>query len=154
MAGQSTFAQPKFAHELEVGDSYEPLEFSITGELNEQFLYAIAEYDPVYVGGAAVPAQIHPMILLHMSARTRSKSFRLAPNMGSVYATEKVRFRQPAYVGEMLTVSWTIGAVYEKKERLYQQLDIRVKGARGTVLDRQMHSVFFTLQRPRQGNAA
>jgi acyl dehydratase len=147
-------AEPRFAHELQVGDAYEPLDFTISGDLNEQFLYAIAEHDPVYVGGEAAPAQLHPMILLHMSARTRSKSFRLAPNMGSVYARERVRFRQPAYVGERLTASWTIGAVYEKKGRLYQQLDIQVRGPRGVVLDREMHSVFFTLERPRQGATA
>ena len=149
MAGES-----RFAHELQVGDAYEPLDFAISGDLNEQFLYAIAEHAPAYIGGEGAPAQLHPMILLHMSARTRSRSFRLAPNMGSVYARESVRFRRPAYVGETLTASWTIGDVYERKGRLYQRLDIRVTGPQGVVLEREMHSVFFTLERPRQGAAA
>lgn len=146
MGGEATYA-----HELRIGDSYEPLEFTISNDVNHQFLYAIAEFDPVYVGAAGKPGQLHPMILLHMSARTRSRSFRLAPNMGSVYAREKVRFLRPAHVDEPLTATWTIRDVYEKKGRLYQAMQIAVVARGGPVIDREMHSVFFTLDRSGSG---
>jgi hypothetical protein len=133
-----------YAHELRPGDEYEPLAFSIPADFNQQFLYAIADFDPIYLGVTGAPAQIHPMILLHMSARTRSTSFRLAPNMGSVFARENVRFCRPAYVDEPLVATWKIRDVYQKNGRLYQSMIIKITGPDGEiVIDREMYSVFF-----------
>lgn len=135
----------KYAHELRPGDCYEPFSFVVSHEVNQQFLYSIGDYQlpylPSSVDGAAF---VHPMILLHMSARTRSVSFKLAPNTGSVFARDRVSFRRPALVGEQLTATWTISSVYERKDRLYQSLDIQVRGASDVVIDREMHSVFYT----------
>lgn len=63
--------------------------------------------------------------------------------MGSVFAREKARFCRPAFVEELLTTTWTIKEVYERKGRIYQCLAIRVARDGETVLDREMHSVFF-----------
>jgi acyl-CoA thioesterase FadM len=80
-----------------------------------------------------------------MSARTRSPSFRLAPDTGSVFAQDSVTFRRPAFVDEWLDVHWCIRDVYERKGRLYQALDTQVTTADGgAVLSRDAHSVFFT----------
>ena len=87
---------------------------------------------------------VHPVLLLHMSARTRSPSFRLAPGMGSVFARDRVTFHRPAIVDEWLEVQWTIREVYERKARIYQALQTRVMGDRGdVVIERDAHSVFF-----------
>ena len=135
-------AETRYAHELQPGEEYEPLHFSIPADLNQQFLYTIEDFNPVYLGPRA---QIHPMILLHMSARTRSPSFRVAPNMGSVFARENVRFLRPAYVDEKLLTTWKIKDVYEKNGRLYQSMTIRITAEDGAmVIDREMHSVFHT----------
>lgn len=142
-AGKSVSKEQPFAHELRPGDSYAPLEFSISAELNQQYLFTIEDFDPVYLGTTGAPAQVHPMLLLHMSARTRSPSFRLAPGMGSVFAREKVRFLRPAFVDQMLRVSWRIRDVYEKGCRLYQAMAIDIDGPE-PILEREMHSVFFT----------
>jgi hypothetical protein len=125
------------------GDSYTPLRFRISAETNEQYLFALADYGPQYLGGGGL-AQVHPVLLLHMSARTRSPSFRLAPGMGSVFAKDRVSFRRPAFVDEWLEVAWTIREVYERKGRLYQGLDTRVLNADGDIIvHRDAHSVFF-----------
>lgn len=125
------------------GDTYAPLRFRVSAETNEQYLFALADYSPEYLGTSG-PAQVHPVLLLHMSARTRSPSFRLAAGMGSVFAKDRVTFHRPAFVDEWLDVHWTIREVYERKGRLYQGLDTRVlNGEGGVVLYRDAHSVFL-----------
>ena len=136
----------RYAHQLKPGERYEPAAFSITADVNQQFLYAIADFNPIYLDSGQPPSQarIHPMILLHMSARTRSPSFRLAPNTGSVFAREHAVFRRPAFVDEPLQTRWIVKDVYQKGGRLYQAMDIVVASGEEIVLDREMHSVFFT----------
>lgn len=80
-----------------------------------------------------------------MSARTRSPSFHLAPDTGSVFAKDDVVFHRPAYVDEWLDVDWCIHEVYERKGRLYQALDTTITNETGdVVLKREAHSLFFT----------
>jgi acyl dehydratase len=134
-----------FAHELRPGDAYAPLSFRIAPELTEQFLFALRDYRPECLEASA-PGEplVHPALVLHMSARTRSPSFRLAPGIGSVFAQDDVVFVSPARVGEVLDVRWTIGSVYEKRGRLYQALHTAVTHADGrAVLRREAHSVFY-----------
>jgi hypothetical protein len=138
-------ADHPYAHALRAGDCYEGLKFRISAELNQQFLFALEDYRPDYLGAAGQPAVVHPVLLLHMSARTRSPSFRLAPDTGSVFAKDRVTFLLPAFVDEWLDVAWRIRDVYERNGRLYQALDTAVSNARGEpVLRRDAHSVFFT----------
>ena len=134
-----------FAHELTPGESYAPLQFRISPEVNQQFLFALEDYRQEYLGTHERPAIVHPVLLLHMSARTRSPSFRLAPGIGSVFARDVVEFSRHALVDEPLTVCWTILDVYERRGRLYQALDTVVINDEGQqVLRREAHSVFFT----------
>jgi hypothetical protein len=151
----------RYAHQLQAGDRYAPLRFRISRDVNEQYLFALGDYAPRYTGhgldhgcGQAdgdadagtgrAAAQVHPVLLLHMSARTRSPSFHLAPGMGSVFARDRVTFHRPAIVDEWLEVQWTIREVYERKGRIYQALDTRVVDERGDlVIGRDAHSVFF-----------
>ncbi len=136
---------PPHAHQLRPGDAYAPLRFSVSEELNQQYLFALEEYGQQYLRIEGSRALVHPVLLLHMSARTRSPSFRLAPGMGSVFAKDAVSFCRPAYVEELLEVTWTIREVYERKGRLYQALDTLVAAPDGEpVLRREAHSVFFT----------
>jgi hypothetical protein len=144
-----------FSHELRPGDTYEPLRFRISPDLNEQYLFALAEYDRVYLGGAGRRALVHPVLLLHMSARTRSPSFRLAPNMGSVFARDHVTFLRAAYVEQWLEARWTIREVYERKGRVYQGLDtVVLDECSRVVLVRDAHSAFFVRAEPTSGASA
>ena len=133
-----------YAHEMRAGDRYAPLRFRISSVVNDQYLFALGDYAPRYLGDRGARAHVHPVLLLHMSARTRSPSFRLAPGMGSVFARDRVTFHGPAFVDEWLEVRWTIREVYERKTRIYQALDTRVLDDRGDlVIERDAHSVFF-----------
>ena len=131
----------RYAHEFGPGDAHEPLEFRATPELNQQFLYALEDFDPQYWNEDAL---VHPVLLLHMSARTRSPSFRLAPDMGSIFARDRAEFLDPARVGRPLVVNWRVLDVYEKRGRAYQCMGVSIHDADGTpVLRREMHSTFF-----------
>lgn len=136
--------QPPYSHELKPGDTYDPLTFVVTPELNQQFLFALENFHPRYIeelGG--VPPLVHPVILLHHTPRTRSPSYRLAPGMGSVFTRDCTWFISPARVGQQLHVSWCIDACYEKKGRLFQDYTASIVDGAGTkILDRQMTSVF------------
>lgn len=73
----------KYAHEMQSGDEYEPLEFEVTPDLNQQFLYAVEDFNPVFLEDMdGKPPLVHPVLLMHMSPRTRSPSYRQAPGMG------------------------------------------------------------------------
>jgi hypothetical protein len=137
-------AAEKYAHEIQAGEAYEPLDFTITSEVNQQFLYALADFDPRYIEDSDDgPPLIHPVLLLHMTPRTRSPSFRLAPGMGSIYAHARTEYLAPARVGHPYRVTWQIRSTYEKRGRLYQEMDVRIRDAEGTeVLRRNMHSTF------------
>lgn len=130
---------------MEAGDEYEPLEFTITPEINQQFLFALEDFDPQYIeGDDEGPALVHPVLLLHMSARTRSPSFRLAPNAGSIFAGEHVEFVNSARVGQALRVTWRIAETYEKRGRRYQRIAIAIDSEDGTpIIRREMNDTFF-----------
>jgi hypothetical protein len=136
---------PQYAHELRPGAAYAPLRFRISAEVNQQYLFALEDYAAPYLGDDDDPPIVHPVLLLHMSARTRSPSFVLAPGMGSVFAQDRVTFHRAARVGEWLDVHWTIRDVYARKGRLYQALATTVVGEDAMpVLTREAHSLFFT----------
>ncbi len=135
-----------YAHELEPGDIYEPVTFTVTPEFNQQFLYALEAFHPRYLDDLDGSGPlVHPVVMLHYSPRTRSPSFLLAPGMGSVFARDHTRFLHPARVGHTFRTTWRITAVYEKRGRLYQDYLAEIHDADGTpVLWRAMTSVFMT----------
>jgi acyl dehydratase len=135
------------AADLRVGDEQEPLAFTVTPELNEQYVYAVEDYRPCYLrpGPWGAPL-VHPALLLNMTSRTRSPSFTLPPGWSSIHARDETEFLKPARVGEALTVRWTVVDVYERKGRPYQAVECLVVDADGArVLRRVAHS---TVSRP------
>ena len=137
----------KYAHELQGGDEYEPLEFGVTPDLNQQFLYAVEDFNPLYLDGiGGKPPLVHPVVLLHMSPRTRSPSYRQAPGMGSAFARDRSTYFNPAYVGATLRVKWTVLKTYEQRGKIYQDYVALVQDGEGTdLLRREMSSTFFSL---------
>ncbi|MPZ46515.1 MAG: hypothetical protein GEV05_24635 [Betaproteobacteria bacterium] len=137
----------KFAHELKAGDRYDALEFTVTPDLNQQFLYAVEDYAPIYLEGRdGKPPLVHPVLLMHMSPRTRSPSYRQAPGMGSAFARECSRYLNPGYVGSRFTVTWTVTNTYEQRGRIYQDYVATIADERGrVVLHRELASTFFML---------
>lgn len=137
----------KFAHELGAGDQYEPLEFLVTSDLNQQFLYAVEDFAPIYVEGCnGRPPVVHPVLLMHMSPRTRSPSYRQAPGMGSAFARDKSHYFNPGHVGSRFRVTWTVTNTYEQRGKIYQDYVALVQDQDGIdILRRELASTFFML---------
>jgi hypothetical protein len=135
----------KYAHEMLVGDTYAPLEFVVTPSMNEQLLFAVQDYHPRYWRDTEEgPPIVHPVLFLQMSPRTRSPSWRLAPNMGSVLGREHTEFCAPGYVGRRFRVTWTVLDVYEKRGRPYHKTETVITDDQGRrILRRELHSTFF-----------
>ena len=138
--------QQKYAHELQAGEHYAPLDYVVSPDLNQQFLYSVEDFDPIYLGLDGRRAFVHPVLLLHMMPRTRSPSYREAPGMGSAFARDRTWFTGPAYVGEPLRVLWTITATYEKRGKIYQDyVSVTQNAEEKELVRRELSSTFFTL---------
>jgi len=136
----------KYAHELQAGDSYEPLRFIVTPELNQQFLYAVEDFNPIFIEGRdGRPPLVHPVLLMHMSPRTRSPSYKQAPGMGSAFASDRSTYLAPGYVGDTFEVLWRIVQTYPKRDKIYQEYVAEIRDSQGrTVLRRELASTFFS----------
>ncbi|MFN8164493.1 MAG: hypothetical protein U0R26_11845 [Solirubrobacterales bacterium] len=105
---------------MEVGEELAPFEFTVTPELNQQYLYAEEDFHPRYLETTeAGPPLVHPALLLNMSNTTRSPSFFLSPGLGAIHAGEQTTFIKPARVGGTFRVTWKIIEKFEKRGRLY-----------------------------------
>jgi len=103
------------------GEELEPLEFVVTPEFNRQFLEAVEDLHPRYSGNTEDgPPIVHPALLVNQTNVTRSPSFCLPPGMAAVHAREEIRYVNPARVGKVLRVRWTVTDIYEKRGRPYQ----------------------------------
>jgi hypothetical protein len=139
--------QEKYAHELQAGDEYEPLEFAVTPDLNQQFLYAVEDYNRIFLEGYdSKPPLVHPVLLMHMSPRTRSPSYRQAPGMGSAFARDRSTYINPGYVGSKFRVTWRVTKTYEQRGKIYQDYVALVQDESGSdILRRELSSTFFSL---------
>ncbi|HBK81319.1 MAG TPA: hypothetical protein DDZ83_16920 [Nitrospinae bacterium] len=135
----------KFAHELQPGDRYDPLEVRVSPELNQQILFAQEDFDPRYFDETEFgPPHVHPTLLLMFSANTKSPSFRLAPGTGSILAEATTEFFNPAHVNKKLHISWKITDTYEKRGRNYQVMEASMVDEDGMkILRRDLHLTFF-----------
>ena len=134
----------KPAYQMEVGDEFEPLEYLVTPELNQQYLYAEEDYHPRYIEETeSGPPIVHPGLLLNMSNNTRSPSFYLPPGWAEIHAAEDTEYLNPARVGKKLRVTWKVVDAYEKRGRPWHVLDILIVDEDGTrIMRRRMTNTF------------
>jgi len=137
--------ETKSAHLLEVGYELEPLEFTVTSELNQQYLYAQEDFHPMYINeDESGPAFVHPSLLLNMSNKTRSPSFYMAPGWGAIHAGDDTEFINPAMVGKNLRVTWKVLEVYEKRGRPYNVIEAVMVDEDGREILRRKHYGTYT----------
>jgi len=114
-------ADRKKADEVGVGEEFEPYEFRVTPEFNQQYLEAEEDHHPRYLQETeAGPAIVYPGLLINHSNVTRSPSFYLPPAMAAVHAKEEVEYLNPGRVGKTFRVYWKVVDTYEKRGRAYQ----------------------------------
>ena len=130
-----------------VGHEYEPLEFLVTPELNQQYLYAEEDFHARYIEETeAGPPIVHPALILNMSNNSRSPSFFLPPGVAGLHAADETFFYRPARVGKRLKVTWKLLDKYEKRGRPYNLFDCRVTDEDGVEILKKLHSVTYTVQ--------
>lgn len=130
----------KFAHEMEAGDQFAPLDLVVTPEMNEQYLFAMQDYHPRYLGPEAI---VHPGLLLNMSNNTKSPSFKLPPGWAEIHASEQTEFFRPAKVGERIRIQWNVIQDEEKRGRPWHSVAIYLYNEAGEpVMARVMTNTF------------
>jgi hypothetical protein len=148
-------SEKKSAHLMEVGEEFEPLEFLVTPELNQQYLYAEEDYHPRYIEESeSGPPLVHPGLLQNMSSNTRSPSFHLPPGWAEIMAADETEYINPARVGKKLRVTWKVVDIYKKRGRPWHVVDILVVDEdRVEILRRKMTNTFASreLTNPRKG---
>ena len=124
-------------------DGFEPFTFQVTPELNEQYLYALQDYHPRYLGERDSGSPwVHPSLLLNQSNLTRSPSFGLRAGMAGVHAKEEVEFLNPGRVGKQFRVTWKVVEEYEKRDKLYTVIEALIVDEDGReILRRKTHGV-------------
>jgi hypothetical protein len=124
-------------------NGFEPFTFRVTPELNEQYLYAVQDYDPRYLESTDKgPPVVHPGLLLNQSNLTRSPSFGLKAGMAGVHAKEEVDFLNPGRVGKQFRVTWRVVEEYEKRDKLYTVVEALIVDEDGReIMRRRTHGV-------------
>lgn len=124
-----------------IGHRPSPLEFLVTPELNDQYLFAVQDFHPRYVGPDAV---VHPALLLSLSNSPKSPSYQLLPDSGGMVAQEITEMHSAGRVGESFRVEWELTEQYQKRDRLYNVIETVVTevSSRRRVMTREIHETY------------
>ncbi len=104
------------------GESFAPVQFTVTDEHNETYLHAEEDIHPRYLdreGGGTV----HPALLINRSHHMGSPDFRLDPGMAAVLTHSEVSFMGDPRVGRTFTITFDVTGVYERRGRPYQVVE-------------------------------
>jgi hypothetical protein len=145
-------AEKRSTHLFKVGEEFEPLEFVVTPEMNQQYLYAEEDFHPRYIEASEEgPPLVHPGLLYNMSNNTRSPSFFLPPGWGEIHAGEDTEFLNPPKVGKRFRITWKVIETFEKKGRPWHILDILITDEDGVeIMRRKMTNTFASLSLERK----
>ena len=141
----------KFANELKAGEEFEPHEFRVTPELNQQYLYGVEDYHSRYLEETELGSPIvHLALLLNQTNFTRSPSYSLPPGVTAIHSADEVEFLNPGKVGKKFRVTWKVVDVYEKRGRLYQVKEVLMADEDGVeILRRTITDTFFAAEKER-----
>ncbi len=139
-------AEKKMSGQVGVGEEFEPYEFQVTPEFNQQYLDAVEDHHPRYLHETDDgPAIVHPSLLINHSNIPRTPSFNLPSGMAAVHTHEEIEFLNLGRVGKTFRVHWKVIDVYEKRGRRYQVKDVVVTDEDGMeILRRKMIDTYFS----------
>jgi hypothetical protein len=136
----------------EIGMEFEPLEFMVTPELNQQYLYAQEDFNTIYLEETENgPAIVHPALILNMSNDTRSPSFTIPAGISGLHARDDVTFINPARVGKKMIIRWKVTDIYIKRDRPYKIVETLVFDEDGTQIMKRLQHVTITVGHRTQG---
>jgi len=127
----------------------EPIEFLVTPELNQQYLFAEEDFHPRYIEETEIgPPIVHPGLLLNMSNPTRSPSFASDIGPVGIHSRDEAFFLHPARVGKRVRVTWKQGEPYVKRDHYYKVFQTHVVEEGGLMI---MKRICHGLIPPRSG---
>ena len=115
-------ADLKRADLYEPGESFAPVQFTVTDEHNETYVHAEEDLHPRYMDGDG-GGTVHPALLINRSHHMGSPDFRLDPGMAAVLTHSEVSFMGAARVGRTFTITFDVTGAYERRGRPYQVVD-------------------------------
>lgn len=134
--------------DIELGATVGPIPFVISCDLNEQYLFAQRDYNPLYVDNQDGRDLAYPGAVLHAAATGTLPHPRLSQGWTRRVGRDEVEWHAPAYVGESLEVSCTYVSFVERRGRPWLEREIVVRNSAGELkLIRHAHTVHICQQR-------
>lgn len=128
-------SKPRTVLDFEEGDFYQPVEFTVTPEFNEQYCFGEEDYHPRYITGVdGKPPLVHPGLLLNMTNYSKPVDYRLPEDCTSLQAGDETRFKGHAYVGDSFRVTYQRTKNFEKRGRNYFEHRMVLTNSRGEEL--------------------
>ena len=138
----------KTVDQYEIGEEFEPFEFTVTPEFNQRFIDAVEDDDPRYVeGGDGGGPLVHPGLFLNQTNSTRSPSYFLPEGVAGIHAKDEVEFLAPGRVGKTFRVNWKMLEKYMKRERRYWVIECTIVDEDGLAVLRKIATETFSRRR-------
>jgi acyl dehydratase len=127
--------------DVELGTTDGPIPFVVSGDLNEQYLYAQRDYNPMYIDNASGRNVAYPGAVLHAASTGTLRHPTLAEGWTRRVGRDEVEWHAAVYVDEPLEVSCTYVSFNERKGRPWLEREIVIRNAEGELkLIRRAHT--------------
>lgn len=127
--------------DVELGTTDGPIPFVVSGDLNEQYLYAQRDYNPLYIDNASGRNVAYPGAVLHAASTGTLRHPTLAKGWTRRVGRDEVEWHAAVYVDEPLEVSCTYVSFNERKGRPWLEREIVIRNAEGELkLIRRAHT--------------
>jgi acyl dehydratase len=127
--------------DVELGATDGPIPFVVSGDLNEQYVYAQRDYNPLYIDNASGRNVAYPGAVLHAASTGTLRHPKLAEGWTRRVGRDEVEWHAAVYVDEPLEVSCTYVGFTERKGRPWLEREIVIRNAEGELkLIRRAHT--------------
>jgi acyl dehydratase len=133
--------------DVTLGTTDGPIPFVISADLNEQYLYAQRDYNPLYLASSGSRGIAYPGAVLHAASTGTLRHPKLAEGWTRRVGRDEVEWHAPVYVDEPLEVSCTYVSFAERKGRPWLAREIVIRNAAGELkLIRRAHTAHIRKQ--------
>lgn len=133
--------------DVELGATDGPIPFAISRDLNEQYIYAQRDYNPLYIAGENGRDFAYPGAVLHGASTGTLRHPKLSPGWTRRVGRDEVEWHAPVYVDEPLEVTCTYVSFTERKGRPWLEREIVIRNADGELkLIRRAHTAHIRKQ--------
>lgn len=128
-------AQVEMGKEIVVGQEFGPIQLELDSGINQRYLDAIENNEPIYVSESSCGGPIlHPIALINnvLPRLWIGQFFR--PDQAALHAKEETEFLNPVRVGERIEVKMKVADKYIKRGREYFVCEFTYTDEKGTAI--------------------